>query len=269
MRNASRSSGRGRSAPAPADLPIDPSLPRPPVMPVGTRPGPALDPWGRPVRAEARRSPSRVPRRGLAAVALTAGSLALLLSFRGPEDDLLLPVGLPVGDGEIAFAPDPSSDPFAAADPTAEPLPAETAAPTEPPAPTKGPVYGPPAPGATPEPTPAPTQRPTPKPTAKPAGRTASASASDGTWKGAAVPFRYGTVQVAITVANGEIVSIDELQMPDRDRHSAQISRVAAPMLRKMALNAQSARIDVLSGATYTSLAYRKSLQSAIDQAGI
>ena len=52
-------------------------------------------------------------------------------------------------------------------------------------------------------------------------------------------------------------------------RRSGQISQVAAPILHDEALRAQSAKIDLVSGATYTSDAYTQSLQAAIDQAGI
>ena len=52
-----------------------------------------------------------------------------------------------------------------------------------------------------------------------------------------------------------------------RDGHSQRISQAAEPILREEALSAQTANIDLLSGATYTSEAYVESLQSALDQA--
>lgn len=84
---------------------------------------------------------------------------------------------------------------------------------------------------------------------------------------GQAYSTPFGNVQVQVTLQNGEITDIQTLQMPDGDRHSAQISSYVAPQLRSEALAAQSAQIDTISGATYTCLAYIQSLQSALDQA--
>ena len=84
---------------------------------------------------------------------------------------------------------------------------------------------------------------------------------------GAAVMTEYGPVQVRLTVRGSRIVSITNLALPfDRNR-SQMISQVAGPLLRSEALTAQSARIDVVSGATYTSNGYAQSLQSALDRA--
>ena len=81
------------------------------------------------------------------------------------------------------------------------------------------------------------------------------------------MPNRFGDVQVQVLISNGRITEIKALQMPfDRSR-SAYISQVAGPMLRDEALRAQSARIDVISGATYTSDSYAQSLETALQQA--
>jgi uncharacterized protein with FMN-binding domain len=65
---------------------------------------------------------------------------------------------------------------------------------------------------------------------------------------------------------SGRITSITNVALPfDRSR-SQEISSVAGPLLRSEALQAQSARIDVVSGATYTSNGYAQSLQSALDR---
>ena len=69
-----------------------------------------------------------------------------------------------------------------------------------------------------------------------------------------------------MTVEGDQIVDVQALQLPDGDRHSASISQQVEPMLRESALAADSADIDVISGATYTSTAYAYSLQSALDQ---
>lgn len=85
---------------------------------------------------------------------------------------------------------------------------------------------------------------------------------------GATVPTRFGDVAVQITVEDGRITDVQAVALPTRGR-SGEISDYVAPILASEALQAQSANIDIISGATYTSLAYAKSLQSALDQAGI
>jgi uncharacterized protein with FMN-binding domain len=85
---------------------------------------------------------------------------------------------------------------------------------------------------------------------------------------GSTVSTRYGDVQVRVTVANGRIVDVTSLQLPEDRARSARISDFAGPELRDEALQAQSANIDVVSGATYTSDGYTQSLQAALDAAG-
>jgi uncharacterized protein with FMN-binding domain len=101
--------------------------------------------------------------------------------------------------------------------------------------------------------------------TASPAPTAATATT---TVTGSTIPTRYGDVAVQITVAGGRITDIQAVALPARGR-SGEISDYVAPILASEALQAQSANIDIISGATYTSLAYTKSLQSALDQAGI
>ncbi|GAA2476033.1 hypothetical protein GCM10009858_11810 [Terrabacter carboxydivorans] len=78
---------------------------------------------------------------------------------------------------------------------------------------------------------------------------------------------RYGNVQVQITVQGGKITAADVLQVPMNDRHDQMINSSAVPVYNQEAVSAQSAQIDVVSGATYTWDGYTQSLQSAIDQA--
>jgi uncharacterized protein with FMN-binding domain len=85
---------------------------------------------------------------------------------------------------------------------------------------------------------------------------------------GDAVDTRFGTVQVQVTVEGGTIVAVTALQLPSGGRDS-QVSAYAEPILRSEALQAGSASIDTVSGATYTSMGYIQSLQSALDSAGI
>jgi uncharacterized protein with FMN-binding domain len=80
------------------------------------------------------------------------------------------------------------------------------------------------------------------------------------------VSTRYGDLQLRITLSGDRITEIEALKLPSDSRRSQQISENAAPKLRQEALDAQSAQIDTVSGATYTSDGYRESLQSAIDR---
>jgi uncharacterized protein with FMN-binding domain len=94
-----------------------------------------------------------------------------------------------------------------------------------------------------------------------------SPSGASGTYTGQAVDAFYGLVQVRVTISNGRITDVQPLQLPSDRARSAYISQVAGPMLRSEALQAQSAKIDVVSGATYTSDAYAQSVESALQQA--
>ena len=79
---------------------------------------------------------------------------------------------------------------------------------------------------------------------------------------------KWGDVQVQATfAADGSLVDVTTLQTPDRDGKSVRINDRAVPQLNTEALSTQSARVDTVSGATYTSTDYRNSLQSAIDAA--
>lgn len=86
---------------------------------------------------------------------------------------------------------------------------------------------------------------------------------------GPVVSTRWGTVQVEITVEDGQLTDVAAIQLPDGDRRSASISSQVEPTLRSQALSAQSGHIDGVSGATYTSDAYARSLQAALDTAGL
>ncbi|HUI48181.1 MAG TPA: FMN-binding protein [Acidimicrobiia bacterium] len=77
---------------------------------------------------------------------------------------------------------------------------------------------------------------------------------------------QYGTVQVSVTLQGGKITDVQALQLPDSHQRSVEISQAVAPILRQEALQAQSAQIDLVSGATYTSQSYAQSLQSALDK---
>lgn len=102
------------------------------------------------------------------------------------------------------------------------------------------------------------------------AGGAAGASAkAGGTYPGAVVQTRFGSVQVQITVQGGKITDVTALQLTDAERKSVQISNRAAPLLRAEVLKAQSANVQTISGATVTSGAYLNSLQAALDAANL
>ena len=103
-------------------------------------------------------------------------------------------------------------------------------------------------------------------------GSTSSGSTSAGaatTVTGSVASTRWGPVQVSITVTDGKITAVDVPQYPTGNGKDRQINASALPILTKETLSAQSADIDMVSGATVTSEGYVQSLQSALDQAGL
>jgi uncharacterized protein with FMN-binding domain len=80
---------------------------------------------------------------------------------------------------------------------------------------------------------------------------------------------RWGPVQVKITVTGNKITKVSVLQSPSGNGRDLEINNRALPVLVQETVDAQSAKIDMVSGATVTSDGYLSSLQSALDQAGI
>ena len=173
------------------------------------------------------------PRRGLIALVLTAIALVLLLNFKTPQ--------MTVGFGPTAVV---------AAPPTAgiSPTPPNSLYPTSGPTATSS-VAGASVPPSAP-------------PTAPPPPVAASGQAT-----GQVSETPFGPVQVRISYANGKITDVVAVQVPSDRFRSQAIAAYAVPILRSEALQAQSAQIDTVSGATYTSEGYAMSLQSALDQA--
>ena len=79
----------------------------------------------------------------------------------------------------------------------------------------------------------------------------------------------YGTIAVEVTVTDGRIVDITALELPENDHRSAMISQQAWPLLQQQALEAQSADIAGVSGATYTARGFAESLRAALTEAGL
>jgi uncharacterized protein with FMN-binding domain len=167
-------------------------------------------------------------RRFAVAVVLTVIGLYLTLSFKSSPVTRV-----------AAIAPAPSTT-----------LPADTG--------VTPPAAGPPPTDTTTAlpPIPTPTTAPT---TAPPTGRR--------TVNGQVISTQYGDVQVAVILNGNHIDDVNALQLPFDRARSQFISQQVAPILRQEVLAAQSAQIDTVSGASFTSDAYAQSVQSALDQA--
>jgi len=87
---------------------------------------------------------------------------------------------------------------------------------------------------------------------------------TNGVYIGNAVDAYYGTVQVKATVQDGKLASVQFLQYPNERDTSRYINDQAMPLLTQEAIVAQSAQVDGVSGATFTSQAFKESLSSAL-----
>jgi uncharacterized protein with FMN-binding domain len=119
--------------------------------------------------------------------------------------------------------------------------------------------------------TPVPSRRAAPPTrTAPPARATASPAAKAPTTtrvNGAPADTQYGPVQVQISIRGRRIIRADAIDYPQSGGRDREINSYAIPQLNQETLRAQSANIDSVSGATYTTDGYRQSLQSALDAA--
>jgi uncharacterized protein with FMN-binding domain len=102
-------------------------------------------------------------------------------------------------------------------------------------------------------------------------GSTADGSTAEGstskTYTGDAADTQWGVVQVEITVQSGKVTKSEAIQYPQNNGRDQEINSYALPILVQETIDAQSSDIDMVSGATVTSVGYQQSLQSAIDQA--
>ena len=99
----------------------------------------------------------------------------------------------------------------------------------------------------------------------------AAPSAGSGAAKtvtGNSADTRWGPVQVQVTVQARKITAVKVVDYPENNGRDREINAYALPILVKETLSAQSAQIDMISGATVTSDGYIRSLQSALDSAG-
>jgi uncharacterized protein with FMN-binding domain len=114
---------------------------------------------------------------------------------------------------------------------------------------------------------PAATVHATDSPTTSTSDSPTSTTAVSGTFTGDEIQTEYGPVQVEVTIVDGKITAVDALKTPSGNPRNEQIAAHAVPILTAAVLDAQSANVDSVSGATYTSDGYLRSLQSALDQA--
>jgi uncharacterized protein with FMN-binding domain len=98
-------------------------------------------------------------------------------------------------------------------------------------------------------------------------GSAAGANTGDVVVNGTVAQTRWGPVQVQVHIASGKITDVKALQVPNGNRTDDEINSYAVPQLRSEVLQAQSANIDGVSGATVTSGGYVESLQAALDAA--
>jgi uncharacterized protein with FMN-binding domain len=212
-------------------------------------------------------------RRFISVFIATVAGLIVLLGFKTTQAKAPRPVALSSGTpGDSATAPD-SSTPVSSA--AASSAPASSAPVSSVPAtspqssatPTSAPATAPGA-SSSAKASPTPTKsaaKPTPKPTPKPSSATKTVTGSTvSVGEGRRV---FGAVQVRLTLTNGKITAATAIQFPDNDSHSAELSQFSIPTLSREVLSSQSASIDAVSGATYTSDAYAQSVQAALDAA--
>jgi uncharacterized protein with FMN-binding domain len=109
---------------------------------------------------------------------------------------------------------------------------------------------------------------PSPSPPSSPSPSSSAASNSE-TFKGSVAQTRWGPVQVQITTKDGKVTAVDVIEYPTQNPRDVEINDQALPVLVAETLEAQSAEIDMVSGATVTSEGYLQSLQAALDEAGI
>jgi uncharacterized protein with FMN-binding domain len=211
-------------------------------------------------------------RRAVLTLGGTVAGLAALFSFKTHVPGVT-PVAEPSTPAGLSVSAPPTTSPTATASPSASASPSKTAKPAATAAsstPTTAPTPTAPAttqtrttPTTAPSST-APTKKPTTAPTT-PKPTPTKSSGPSGTFTGPAENTEFGEVQVQITVSDGKITNAAG-SLPQGGDGTAQN---ALPPLNSEVLQAQSANIQAVSGATYTSNGYIASLQQAVDQAGL
>ncbi len=119
-----------------------------------------------------------------------------------------------------------------------------------------------PSPSPKPSPSPSPSPAPTPTPTPVPKGMYV-----DGSYTGFSADAYYGYIQVKAVIKGGKLYDVVFLDHPQDRGTSIRINNYAMPILRSEAIKAQNANVNLVSGATDSSLAFRQSLADALTQA--
>ena len=203
-------------------------------------------------------------RRAVLTLSGTVAGLAALFSFKThvpgvtPVAAASTPAGLSVSAPPSRTASAPASASASPSKTTKKTGPKTSSPARRPPTtPTQTtPTTAPPSTAPSKQPT---TSSSTPAPT-----KSSAPAAASGSFTGADESTNYGPVQVQITVANGKITAANDVQQPQDS-----IGANAVSQLNSEVLTAQSANIQAVSGATYTSNGYIASLQQAVDQAGL
>lgn len=86
---------------------------------------------------------------------------------------------------------------------------------------------------------------------------------------GSVINTQWGPVQVQLAITGGKITKVSVLRYPNGNSRDIEIAKNSLPVLIQETLGKQSAKIDMVSGATYTSTGYIRSLQSALDQTNL
>jgi uncharacterized protein with FMN-binding domain len=209
-------------------------------------------------------------RRAVLTLSGTVAGLAALFSFKTHVPGIT-PVAAASTPAGLSVSAPPSPTARASAPASASASPSKTAKKTAPKtssSPTAPTTTQPAAPAATtpttaPPPA-APSKKPTTSPTTPAPTKSSAPAAPSGNFTGPDESTNYGDVQVQITVANGKITAANDVQQP-----SDSIGSNAVSQLNQEVLAAQSANIQSVSGATYTSQGYIGSLQQAVNQAGL
>ena len=110
---------------------------------------------------------------------------------------------------------------------------------------------------------------PTSSPSGAGSGTSTTTAAGTRTALGADVQYRYGELELQVTATGGRITNVQPAIDTAFDPRSSQVNSYAEPLLQSQTLQAQSANINGVSGATFTSQAYVQSLQAALDKLGI
>ena len=191
-------------------------------------------------------------RHALLATVGTVSGIVLLLALKPTTDPGLARADAPAPAASASPSPSAASpSPSASASPSKSKVPAKKRAASSPSTSHRA------------------TAAPTRTSSAPSAPKTTAAAPTTRTVTGTTAQTQYGPVQVRITLTGSRITGASAVQYPDESARSKDINSTAVPKLNQETLQAQSASIDSVSGASYTSAGYRQSLQSALDKAGV